>query len=260
MQIYERPDALKGKVAIVTGAGRGIGRAVAIGYARAGAAVCCASRTAAQIEEVASQISKEGGKAIAVPTDQGNLGAVENMVETTVKAFGGLDILFVNAANENTTYGPIEETDPKAWQETIRVNLIGAYYCARAAIPHLKQRGAGKIIFVGSNAGHIGFGYRTDYCCSKAGLWMFTQTLAREVWQHNISVNELQPGRVVTERLVRHTGQVANRPMEWSKRPEDVVPLALFLATLPDKGPSANTYPLNRRFEPLNLYKKTKEA
>jgi 3-oxoacyl-[acyl-carrier protein] reductase len=241
--------ALAGKVAIVTGASRGIGRAIALGYARAGAAVCCAARTTKDIEDVASQISKEGGNAIAVTTDQGDLDAVENMVETTVEAFGGLDILVVNAAAVDVAVGPIEETDPKVWQRTVQINLVGSYYCARAAVPHLKERGAGKIIFIGSGTGHTGLAFRTDYSCSKAGLWMLTRTLAREVWQNNISVNELQPGRVVTSRFGKPGHKSPDRPMEWAKEPEDVVPMALFLATMPDKGPTANSYALNRRFD-----------
>jgi 3-oxoacyl-[acyl-carrier protein] reductase len=240
---------LDGKVTIVTGASRGIGRALAIGFGRAGSAVCCAARTANDIEEAANQIVTEGGKAIAVRTDQGSLEDVENMVNATVKTFGGLDILLVNAGVGDLTVAPVEESDPAAWEQTVRVNLFGPYYCARAAIPHLKKRGTGKIIIVGSGTGHRGLPNRTSYSCSKAGLWMFTQVLAQEVWQHNISVNELQPGRVMTSRWGQPGHVPPNRPMEWAKRPEDVVPLALLLATMPNKGPTANSYSLNRRFD-----------
>jgi 3-oxoacyl-[acyl-carrier protein] reductase len=245
----EKSDELKGKVSIVTGAGRGIGRAIAVGFANAGAAVCCAARTAKEIEDVANQISKDGGKAIAVTTDQGNLSSVENMVDATVKAFGGLDILVVNAGVSNLTFGPVDESDPKAWEDTIQINLVGAYYCARAAVPHLKKRGTGKIIFIGSGTGHTGLTFRTAYSSSKAGVWMLTQTLAQEVSENNISVNEIQPGRVLTSGFYQPGHKIPDRPMEWAKQPEDVVPLALFLATMPDKGPTANTYPLNRRFD-----------
>jgi len=244
------PNPLKGKVAIVTGASRGIGRAVALGYAQAGAAVCCAARTTKEIDELVSQITKEGGKAISVTTDQGDLRSVENMVNATVKAFGGLDIMFANAAL-TTLVGPVVDSDPEVWRDIVQVNLVGAYYCARASIPHMKARGAGKIIFVGSGHGHTASPFNTAYSSAKAGMWMLTRALAAEVWQDNISVNEFTPGRVKTtayERGVLGGGHAPERPAEWVKEPEDCVPIALFMACQPDKGPTANTYTLNRRF------------
>ena len=240
---------LSGKVAIVTGAGRGIGRAIALGYAQAGAAVCCAARTAGEIEAVAGEINQDGGQAIAVPTDVVQLDAVIGMVQQTVDAFGGLDILVINAGG-NLDRATIEASDPAGWQATLDLNLTGAYHCAKAAVPHLKQRGAGKIITIGSGLGHKGAAGGAAYACSKAGLWMLTRVLAQELWADNISVNELIPGPVettLTGDLSKNRGGVFSIGSEWLKYPEDVVPLALFLATQPQVGPTAQSFSLMRR-------------
>ena len=122
---------LTGKVAIVTGAGRGIGRAIALAYAAEGALVCCAARTAEEIEEAAGEINSSGGKAIAVPTDVTSLGAVENMFSKTAEAFGGVDIVVVNAGG-NFDRNLVEDSDPENWVKTIDLNINGAYYCAKS--------------------------------------------------------------------------------------------------------------------------------
>ena len=247
MPTTEQP--LSGKVAIVTGAGRGIGKAIAQAYAKAGAAVCCAARTEAEIHETVQHIVSAGGQGRAVPTDVTQRAAVQQMVQVTVEAFGGLDILVINAG-VNGDGRPVEDSHPEAWRTTLEVNLLGAYYCAQAAIPALKQRGAGKIITVGSGRGHRGGAGMSAYACSKAGLWMLTRVLAQELSPYNISVNELIPGPVVTE-MVRE--QAAQRQGafaiagEWAKTPDEVVPLALFLATQPPIGPTAQSFSLMRR-------------
>jgi 3-oxoacyl-[acyl-carrier protein] reductase len=194
----DQAKPLKGKVAIVTGAGRGIGRAIAVAYAKAGASVCCAARTLAQIQESAQIIEQEGGQALAVQTDVADLDAVEQMVEQTVEAFGGLDILVINAGVHYDRGRRVHESVPADWRATLEVNLFGAYYCARAAIPYLRQRGTGKIITIGSGMGHHGAAGGSAYACSKAGLWMFARILAQELAEFKISVNELIPGPVET--------------------------------------------------------------
>ena len=233
----------------MTGAGRGIGKAIAQAYAKAGAAVCCAARSAAEIEETARDIAAAGGKALAVATDVTQAAAVQQMVRETVEAFGGLDIVVINAGVSGAGRS-VEESDPLAWRTVLEVNLLGAYHCARAAIPALKQRGAGKIITLGSGRGHRGVADGSDYACSKAGLWMLTRVLAQELAPSNISVNELIPGPVATRmtQAALAQGKAASAiPGEWTKTPEDVVALALFLATQPDLGPTAQSFSLMRR-------------
>ena len=234
-------NTLAGKGAVITGAGRGIGRAIALGYARAGASICCAARTETEIQETVREIRGEGGTAVAIQADVRQQGAVQGLFDFAEAELDGIDIAVLNAG-VNLHHGSVEGSDPDAWEETIRTNLLGAYYCARAAIPGMKRRGGGKIITIGSGMGHRGFAESSAYCCSKAGLWMLTRVLAQELWPHNISVNELIPGPVRTE-----MDAVLEIESEWMKSPEDVVPMALFLATQPDIGPTAQSYSLMRR-------------
>jgi len=238
---------LSGKVAVVTGAGRGIGRAIAIGYAGAGAQVCCAARTQLEIDDTVAQIRGAGGVASSRVADVTDRHAVEQLLDHAADIHGGVDILVANAGG-NLAPASVEEGDPDAWEATIAVNLIGAYHCIRAAVPHMKRRKGGKIIALGSGMGHTGRSGSSAYCCSKAALWMLTRVSAQELWQDGISVNELIPGPVRTDATRdRDQGSVFGIESEWVKGPEDVVPLALFLATQPDTGPTAQSYSLMRR-------------
>jgi 3-oxoacyl-[acyl-carrier protein] reductase len=245
----ETEQPLSGQVAIVTGAGRGIGNAIAQAYARAGAAVCCAARTEAELRATVQEIVAAGGQGLAVPTDVTQRAAVQRMVQVTVETFGGLDILVINAGVGGGRQH-VEASDPETWRTTLEVNLLGAYYCAQAAIPALKQRGAGKIITVGSGLGHHGMVGMSSYACAKAGLWMLTRVLAQELAPYHISVNELIPGPVVTSatgaQATPRQGVFAMEG-EWVKTPEAVIPLALFLATQPAIGPTAQSFSLMRR-------------
>lgn len=239
---------LTGKVAVITGAGRGIGRAIALAYAAAGAAVVCAARTAAEITATVQAIEMQGSKGLAVPTDVTQLVAVEQLFQQSADHFGGIDIVVINAGI-NPDRRTVAESDPAAWRLTLETNLLAPYYCARAALPYLKQRGAGKIIMIGSGMGHRS-GSNSAYACSKAGLWMLTRVLAQEVWQDKISVNELIPGPVETSMTTSadaRQGVAFTTSSEWIKQPDDVIPLALFLATQPDIGPTAQSFSLMRR-------------
>lgn len=241
---------LRDKIAIVTGAGRGIGKAIAIGYAEAGAVVGCAARSEVEINATVDEIAQRGGRGLAVPTDVTVPSAVRHLMDTVAVRFGGLDILVINAGG-GATRQTVEDSDPEHWQNTLQVNLVGAYHCARAAIPHMKRRGAGKIITVGSGLGHRGRAGSSAYACSKAGLWMLTRVLARELWPHHISVNELVPGPVDTapssaDRTAPGGTSVLGNS-EWIKTPQDIMPLALFLATQPEVGPTAQSFSLMRR-------------
>ena len=237
-------QSLAGKVALITGGGRGIGRAIAIAFAGAGAAVCCAARTRSEIEAVAGEIEGAGGKALAVTTDVADPASVQEAVDETAARFGGLDILVINAG-VSPGRSEVAESDPASWSQTIAINLTGAYHCARAAIPYLKARGGGKIITIGSGMGRRGAPGSSAYSVSKAGLWMLTRVLGQELRADNISVNELIPGPVNTAMMPASGSSTFDG--EWFKEPEEVVPLALFLAGAPDSGPTAQSYSLMRR-------------
>ena len=230
---------------MVTGGGRGIGRSIALGYAEAGAAVCCAARTESEIGAVAAEIEDNGGRSMALPVDVTDRDRVEQLFTEVVSAWGSVDILVICAGITSGSH-TVEESDPGAWEDVISVNLLGAYHCARAAVPHMKARG-GKIITIGSGLGHKGLPGSSAYSCSKAGLWMLTRVLAEELWEHNISVNELIPGPVQTGMAPDPNSGVGAIASEWLKSPDDVVPLALFLATQPAIGPTAQSYSLMRR-------------
>lgn len=242
---------LAGQVAIVTGAGRGIGRAIAIGYARAGAAVACAARSGDQITAVSGEIAAGGGRAIAIPTDVSSREQVEALVRTTVDTFGGLDIVVCNAGAIEP-FAKVPDSDPDTWWSVLEVNLRGVYLTARAAIPHLAARGGGKILTLGSSGGHRPFPMASAYSASKAAMSMLTRSLAVELRKSNIAVNELIPGPVITEMTLFMVKGLANNEFiqgsysgtDWIKQPEDVVPLALFLATQPNHGPSGQVFSL----------------
>ncbi len=242
---------LDGKVALVTGAGKGIGRAIARAFAAAGAAVCCAGRSAPDLESLVADIRAAGGRAFAITTDVADADAVQRMVDACTVGLERLDILVINAG-VTAEGASVELSDVARWRRTLDVNLFGAYLCARAAIPALKANGGGKIIMIGSGLGHHGLADISDYACAKAGLWMLTRVLAQELAPHAIDVNELIPGPVRTAMTASSVAQhhLDNNPalrQEWLKQPEDVVPLALFLATQPLRGPTGQCFGLGRR-------------
>jgi 3-oxoacyl-[acyl-carrier protein] reductase len=246
------PDSqqpLAGQVALITGGGRGIGRAIAIAYAKAGAKVCITARTSSEIDQVAHEINQAGGQGFAATCDVAARASVESMIEQSVKEFGRLDILMNNAGGglERTLVG---EDDPDVWQSVIEINLLGTYFCTRAALPHLKADGGGKIINIGSGMGHQPRAKNSSYNVSKAGVWMLTRCLSIELWEDGVTVNELIPGPVYTELTADIFPKDQAHPgisSEWVKDPEDVVPLALMLATQSSKGPTGQSFSLARR-------------
>ncbi len=242
---------MKNRRAVVTGGGRGIGRAVALALAREGADVCVTARSEEEINGVAEQIRGLGRKAVVIVCDVAAPESVDAMMSQAVEALGGLDVL-VNNAGGAFQRSAVRESDAAEWKRTIDVNLLGAYYCARAAIEPMIASGGGKIINVGSGMGHQARAGNSAYNAAKAGLWMFTRCLALELWDKNIEVNELVPGPVYTDLTAGYFDPSLKVPPPFAeservKTPEECVPLALFLASHPPGGPTGQTFSLARR-------------
>ncbi|MFZ4698998.1 MAG: SDR family NAD(P)-dependent oxidoreductase [Candidatus Methylumidiphilus sp.] len=239
---------LTGKVALVTGASKGIGRAIALGFAEVGASVCLVARTGGELDGLVAA-APEGSKLIAAQADVTEADSLQRAFGRCAEAFGGLDILVVNAGI-STEPRTVEGSDPDSWRQTLETNLFGAYLTAKAAIPHLRQRGGGHIIVLGSGMGHRGMKGSSAYSCSKAGLSMLVKVLAEELREHGINVNELIPGPVDTGLNAAALTTIMASPegaVEWNKQPEDILPLALFLAQQPYLGPTGQTFSLMRR-------------
>ncbi len=230
------PRVLEGKVAIVTGASRGLGRAIAIAFAAAGAAVTVAARSQPDLDETAKMIVSAGARALVVRTDVANFADVEAMVEATVREFGGLDILVNNSGIANVV--PLAEMSPEAWRQVIDVNLTGVFNSCRAAAQHLIARGRGKVINLASVLGGVGLPGYVAYGASKGGVIAFTRALGVEWARHQIQVNAIAPGWFVTdmndaafadpkirERLLRDV------PARRTGRLDEIGPLAVYLAS-----------------------------
>ncbi len=193
----DKQTLLAGQVAVVTGAGRGIGRAAALALSRAGAAVILAARSADEIISVADAIKHEGGKALAIPTDVSDLAQVDHLLVLTMRAYGRVDILVNNAAVVRPI-GKVWETGPMAWGKTLAINVLGPYLCSRAVLPHMIERNSGRIINVSSGAADHDIEGASAYCASKAALERFGSTLALELKETNIRVTTFRPGIVDT--------------------------------------------------------------
>ena len=249
-------NRLEGKVALVTGAGRGIGKGIALAYAREGAFVICTARTAHEVNGVADRIVARGGRARAVTADVTDADQVRRLFEAGLDGTEHLDILVANAGRgAGNDKAAVRESDPTVWRDLLEVNLLGAYHCAREAIPYLLAGDAAKIIMMGSGT-RIGTPPRLSaYSAAKAGLWALTRTLASELRPHHIAVNEIIPGPVLKEHMLTpeklreiETKQAKEGSSgEWIKTPADLTELALFLATQPRLGPTGQSFSLLRK-------------
>jgi len=239
---------LAGKRVIVTGAGSGIGRAVAVGYAHAGAKVVCLSRRIERLHETVQHIQAAEGIGYALEADVCDFPALQRQFDQAEKALGGLDLVFA-AAGESSDNKRVEFSDPQSFRRTLEVNLVGAFNTAKAAVAPLQRSGGGQVIFVGSGMGHRASATRAAYATSKAGLSMLVRVLAQEYLEVGIAFNELIPGPVETEFIAGRTEQLrqAAGVTEWFKQPEDVVPLAVFMAAQPRTGPTGQIFSLARR-------------
>jgi NADP-dependent 3-hydroxy acid dehydrogenase YdfG len=220
--------ALADQVALVTGAGRGIGRAIAEAFAAEGAAVVLAARTAADLERVAKDVQRTGARALVVPTDVTDDAAVERLVARATDAFGRLDIL-VTAAGV-ATFGPVAEQTPRDWDGMLAVNLRGAMVSCRAALAPMRAQRRGSIINVASVAASRAIPGGAVYTATKAGIVGFSRVLAEELRSVGIRVGVLAPGAVDTPLWDSIPGGPDRARM---LRPEDVARAALLMATLP---------------------------
>jgi len=190
-------DELRGQVAIVTGAGRGLGRATALALARAGARVGVVARSGGQIAETALEISKTGGEALAVVADVSDAASVERMAREMERTLGQVDLL-VNNAGTVGPLGPIWEADPGDWWHSIEVNLRGPYLCSRALLPGMIARRRGRIINLSTGAAAVAVAHMGAYVVAKTALTRFTENLAAELLNSGVSVFAVGPGTVRT--------------------------------------------------------------
>lgn len=217
---------LNGNIALVTGASRGIGAAVAKAYAKAGAHVVLSARTIGSLEEVYDAIQAEGGKATIIPLDMLDFGAVDTLGPALAEKFGRLDIVVGNAGVLGTL-GPLAHTDEKEWEEVINLNLTSNFRLIRTIDPLLRASEAGRAIFVTSDMVRLCHAYWASYTASKAGLEALVKTYAAETVTTNMRVNLINPGAIDTAMLEKAFPGGYQGEM---KKPEDIVPAFLELA------------------------------
>jgi 3-oxoacyl-[acyl-carrier protein] reductase len=232
----ENNQRLAAKVAIVTGAGRGIGAAIARLFAAEGARVVVNARTASQIGETVGAIEKAGGTAHCVTADIGTADGVQGLVDASIAAFGHIDILVHNAGI--FPYNPLEDMVDSAWQQVIDVNLTGAYRLTHACIPSMKERDGGRILFTSSVQGnHTAVPGSSHYAASKGGINGFIRAAAFELAEHKITVNGVEPGLVLTEGTAkvlsdrRRDLMAQYVPLKRWGEPEEIAHAMLYLAS-----------------------------
>ena len=237
---------LNGKVALITGAGSGIGKASAVRFAREGASVGVLSRTEKEVRQTVEEIQAAGGKATPLLADISDSAATKQAIDQLVGEYGRLDIVFANAGI-NGVWAPIDELTPEEWDRTININLRGTYLTLHHAVPHLKKAGAGSVLVTASINGTRVFSNAgaTAYSCTKAAQVAMVQMLALELAKHRIRVNAICPGWIKTaipDNTETRNTEEAEEPAEYPEgeipltdgKPGssfDVAELALFLAS-----------------------------
>jgi len=229
---------LTGRVAIITGGGKGIGKVYAQEFARAGAKVVAADIDGAAAEAVAQGIVMANGEAIGLRTDVSDEAATEAMAKAALDRFGGIDILVNNASLMSVLpRRSWMEIPVKEWDDVMAVNLRGLLLCSRAVVPAMKERGRGKIVNISSSRVWDGTPNRLHYTTSKAGVIGFTRALARELGEFNITVNAVTPGMTLSETQVATTSnnyaatRSAGRALGRDQYPEDLVGTVMFLSS-----------------------------
>ncbi|AII53093.1 3-ketoacyl-ACP reductase [Hymenobacter sp. APR13] len=210
--------SIAGKTALVTGAGKGIGRAVAIALAQEGVHVALLARTEAQLQDVAKEIEALGVKAVVLAADIADRAAVEAAVAQATEALGSIDILINNAGIG--TFAKLVDMDPTEWEHIIQVNLLGTYYATRAVLPGMIARETGDIINVASTAGQRGAATTSAYSASKFAVLGLTESLMQEVRKHNIRVSALTPSTVATDLAI--SNKLTDGNPDKVMQPEDL--------------------------------------
>jgi NAD(P)-dependent dehydrogenase (short-subunit alcohol dehydrogenase family) len=236
--------SLEGKVAIVTGGGTGLGKVISLALARAGADLMIAARRPELINETAAEVKKLGKKAMAVPTDVTDSKQVDRLIDKTLTQFGRIDVLVSNAGivrgvdpSSDSVLAPepepIWELSDDAWHASIETNLTGTFYCCRAVSKHMVSQKSGKMINMASMGGLRAAKHGFGYCASKAGVIMFTKSLAIALARHNIQVNCLAPIFIPIDEVPAEIRQRSEPffPMGRFGKPQEVGPLAVFLAS-----------------------------
>jgi len=237
---------LHDRVAIVTGASKGIGRVIAATFAREGAAVVCAARTEALTAETAAVIQAAGGRAVAVAADAAAEAGARAIVEAGLAAFGRVDTLVNNAGDGGPTR-PVQDYTLDEWLYTVNSCLTSSYLCTRFAVPAMIAAGRGAIVNIASMAARRGLAYRVGYCAAKAGQIGMTYGLAMELGRHNITVNAIAPGAVEGDRINRvmrgqaevrgvdvervHQSFLERSPLRRMSTADDIAALAAFLCS-----------------------------
>jgi NAD(P)-dependent dehydrogenase (short-subunit alcohol dehydrogenase family) len=229
---------LTGKVALVSGAGGGIGRAICLAFAEAEAAIVSCDIDGASAEETARLARDAGGRAIAQPCDVSVQAQTEAAAAAAHRAFGRIDILVSGAAHHDPS-GTVLETSLADWERVLAVNLTGAFLLTRAGLPYMMEAGGGSIIFIASQLGRVGTAGRAAYCATKGALIQLAKVMAIDHAAQNIRVNTLSPGGVETQRTLQRYGSFeAGRQALGPKhllgrlgQPREIAAAALFLAS-----------------------------
>jgi 3-oxoacyl-[acyl-carrier protein] reductase len=223
---------LDGKVAVVTGGSRGIGRSIAAALLASGARVAISGRSAATLKEAEAELAQNdaAGRLLAVQADVASEQDADKLISQTVERFGGLDILINNAGIGR--FANIAEMSTEDWHAIMGTNLTGVFFCTRAALPHLKQRGGGYIINISSLASTSAFAGGGAYCASKAALNSFTEALMIETRQDNIRVSQVLPGSVLTE----FNNNALTTGADWKLSPDDVARVVVDLLAHPSRS------------------------
>lgn len=214
-------ESLKGKIAVITGAGKGIGKAIALALAAEGVHVGLISRTSQDHLELKNELKRFGVKTANAPADVSDIQAVNSAIDSIQKELGSIDILINNAGTAK--FGKFLDLEPSEWEDQIRVNLFGVYYVTRAVLPQMIERQTGDIVNISSSAGLKGSPMTSAYSASKFGLMGLSDSLMQEVRKYNIRVTALNPSTVVTDLAI--SANLINNNEDRVMHPEDFAEL-----------------------------------